>query len=228
MRISVVIPCYEMNDMGHIFLAQSLDKLVAQEFKDFEVIISDNSNNSLIENLCKEYSNKLDIKYFKNSIRGSSANTNNGIRHAKGELIKFLFQDDFLLNEYSLKIIDVNFKPEDNWLITACETSFDGVTLIRPFYPMYNDAIHLGNNTISSPSVLTIRNKEPLMFDEKSMWLMDVDYYKRLYDKYGEPKIIDTIAVVNRIGSHQVSNSQITDNIIKFEYEYMKKKHNDI
>ena len=43
-------------------------------------------------------------------------------------------------------------------MVTASEHSQDGVNFYRPFYPNYNDQIHLGKNTISSPSVLTIKN----------------------------------------------------------------------
>jgi len=225
-RFSIVIPCYDMNKVGYLFLSHSLDKLVLQEFKNFEVIVADQSVNDMVKMTCESYKDKLNIKYIKNNwTKGCSANLNFAIKHAKGELIKFLFQDDYLLNEYSLKIIDVHFKVTDNWLVTACEHSTDGQTLFRPFYPVYNEAIHLGNNTISSPSVLTIRNKDVLEFDENLKWLLDCEYYKRLCDKYGLPVIVNVVTVVNRIGSHQVTNSMITDNIIKYEYEYVKNKH---
>lgn len=206
--ISICIPTYEMNGKGHIFLKDSLKIISNQTFKDFNVIISDHSKNNLIENLCKVYTNKLNIKYFKNSdnIGSSSANINNAIKKADGGLIKILFQDDFLLNEKSLEEIVKNFDiNKDRWLITACEHTKDGKNLFRPFYPRYNNLIQFGKNTISSPSVLTIKNENPLLFDERLVWLMDCDYYKRCYDKFGDPKILNKINVVNRIGKHQIS-----------------------
>jgi glycosyltransferase involved in cell wall biosynthesis len=226
MKYSILIPTYDMAKVGHLFLAHSFDKLCAQEFKDFEVVVSDNSENDMNKLVCDKYADFLDIKYVRNlEKKGCSANLNFGMKQCTGEYIKFLFQDDFLLNEYSMKIIDNHIREQDDWIVTACEHSMDGITMMRPFYPMYNDSIHLGNNTISSPSVLTIRNKDVIEFDENSRWLLDVDYYKRLYAKYGEPRIVNAITVVNRIGAHQVTSSLITDNIIKYEYEYMKNKH---
>ncbi len=226
MRFSILIPTYDMAKVGHIFLAQSFEKLCAQEFKDFEVVVSDNAENDMNKMVCDEYKDRINIKYIRNlEKKGCSANLNFGMKHCSGEYIKFLFQDDFLMNEYSLRVLDNHLKETDDWMVSACEHSIDGVTMLRPFYPIYNDAIHLGNNTISSPSVLIIRNKDVLEFDENSRWLLDCDYYKRLYNKYGAPRICNVITVVNRIGAHQVTNSQITDNIIKYEYEYMKNKH---
>ena len=91
--------------------------------------------------------------------------------------------------------------------------------------PEYNDEIYLGNNTISSPSVLAIRNKNVLTFDESLSWLMDVDYYKRLFDKYGLPEIVENILVVNRLWDGQISTSQITQDIVDKEVAYMRRKH---
>lgn len=208
--ISVCIPTYEMRGHGHVFLRQSLDMLACQTFDDFEVIISDHSQNNLIQELCSEYLGRLSIKYYKNNNnRGSiSANTNNAMANASGKLIKILFQDDFLFNENSLSEIAQNFDLQhDQWMITASESSVDGVHFFRPFYPTYNKKIYRGNNTISSPSVLTIKNESPLLFDKKLIWLMDCDYYYRCYLTFGAPKILNTITVVNRVGKHQVSSA---------------------
>lgn len=210
--LSICIPTYEMKGYGHIFLEKSFDILTNQTFKDFNVIISDHSKDNLIEDLCIKYKDKLNINYYRNTekLGSSSANINNAIRKADGKLIKILFQDDFLFHEKSLEEIVQNFDIEkDNWLITACARSKDGINFFGSFYPKYNHLIHLGKNTISSPSVLTINNENPLLFDEKLLWLMDVDYYKRCYNKYGNPRIVNEINVVNRVGTHQVSNSLV-------------------
>lgn len=227
--VSVCIPVYDMHGIGHIFLKHSLDILRKQTFTDFNVVISDYSQTDLIKNLCDEYKNLLPLNYHKNldPTGGMSANTNNAIKNATGQLIKIIFQDDFLYDEKSLEVIVQNFDlANDHWLVTACEHSKDGTTFFRPFYPQYNDKIHLGNNTISSPSVLTIKN-EPrlLLFDTKLKWLMDCDYYKRCYDQFGSPKIVNVIAAVNRIGEHQISNTEATAALKKKEYYYILKKY---
>lgn len=226
--ISICIPTYEMNGQGSDFLRQSFEIITKQTFKDFDIVISDHSKDSGIKDLCKEYKERLDIYYYRYiKKRGnSSANINYAIKKAKGKLIKILFQDDFLFNSKSLEEIVKNFDlKKDYWLVTACKSSKDGIHFYRAFFPRYNDLIHLGNNTISSPSVLTLKNDNPLLFDEKLIWLMDCDYYKRCYEKFKNPKILNRVNVVNRVGDHQVSNLLANNTLKEKEYEYILNKY---
>lgn len=223
-RLSVAIPCYEAHGVGHLFIEEQLNILSIQTFKDFEVVISDHSKNYHILKKVQQFPN-LNIRYIKNTKNkgSSSANINNAMDHCSGELIKILFQDDFLMDSSSLEIISNNFTDNDNWLVTGCCHLINGV-LDKPFYPQWNDKIHLGNNTISSPSVLTIRNKNKLYFDDTLIWMMDVDLYKRYYLAYGLPKIINNINVVNRIWENQLSNT-ISINRKNEELQKMVKKY---
>ena len=118
----------------------------------------------------------------------------------------------------------INKNPNFNWLVTACEHSNDGFIFYRPHYPRWNNNIHYGNNTISSPSVLTIKNDDLTFFDERLIWLMDVDYYKQLYDKFGLPEFLQKINVVNRTWDNQFSNI-ISDERKELEYLQMVEKY---
>ena len=222
-KISVVIPTYEARGMGVAFLKQNLEALKAQTFKDFEVIVSDNSKYFIqeqIEWLCARYPF---VKYYRNDKRvGLVQNLNYAMSLARGELIKIIFQDDFLFHENALQDIVDNFK--GNWMVTASESTNDGKNFNRPFYPKYTEGMHLGINTISSPSVLTIRNEGHLLFDENVIMLMDVCYYKDCYDKFGEPTILNKINVANTVGNHQVSRN-ITQNQLDEEIEYSRNKY---
>ncbi len=147
------------------FLRKNLDILSEQSFKDFDVVVSDQSKADNIRRICAEYNDRLTLDYYHNPTGPytSAFNTNTAIKRAKGKLVKILFLDDFFFHKDALKDIVDNFDIEkDNWLVTACEHTTDGVTFTRPFYPRYHDKIHLGKNTISSPSVLTIKNEDPL------------------------------------------------------------------
>lgn len=208
---SIAIPTYEMHGYGEEFLINSFSILTKQTFKDFEIIISDHSKNNVIRNLCDKWAELLDIKYFKNdyNIGKSSANINNAIKLSNGEWIKILFQDDFLYGYDALENLKNHIIINNNvlWVATACQHTNDGQNMYRPFYPSWNDKIHLGINTISSPSVITIKNiNNKLYFNEDLLWLMDVEYYKRMYNIYGEPSYLNTVNVVNRTWNNSVSN----------------------
>ena len=210
MFFSIAIPTYEMKGRGSEFLEFNFNKFQSQSFKDFEVVISDHSQNNDIENLCNKWKNIININYIRNDYKrgSSSANINTCIKECKGKWIKILFQDDYLYNQDSLEnlfkfIINNKFK----WVATACDHTNDGVNLYRPFYPRWSNDLVFGNNTISSPSVISIENiNDGIYFNEELIWLMDVEYYKKKYDIYGEPGYLQDINVINRTWGERLSD----------------------
>lgn len=146
-------------------------------------------------------------------------NTNVGIKCARGELIKILYLDDCLAHKDALKdIVDAfELRPDAEWLITGTDNNVN---------PYWTDDIETGNNKLGSPSALTIRNHglDTPLFDEKMTWLLDCDYYRRMYDRYGMPIILSGVGVNIGIGDHQVSNL-LTDEQKGSEADYMRLKY---
>jgi glycosyltransferase involved in cell wall biosynthesis len=211
--ISVCIPTYEMRGLGTTFLKESLDILEGQTFKDFDVVICDNSKDSVIKNFCESYSSTFKIHYFSNPTgTGLSSNLNYIIKNncAKGKFLKILAQDDYLHYENALEKTAKGLIENTKWLVTGCIHTIDGKNFFKPVFPKYNRSIHLGNNTIGGLSVLTIKNDNPLFFDESLMWLPDCEYYKRCYDKYGSPQILNETLTVVRLGGHNITNTEAT------------------
>jgi hypothetical protein len=186
-KLSIVIPIHDMIG-GAEFLWNSINILMEQSFQDFEIVIT-----------------KAGLM---------AENTNEGIKRAKGELIKILYLDDVLAYKDALKDI-VEAMEGHQWLITAADNNL---------IPYYTDDIETGNNRLGSPSALTIRNDNPLLFDEKMSYLLDCDYYKRMYEKYGEPEILYPVGV--NIGLHpgQMTNL-LTTNEKNGEFSYMAQKY---
>jgi GT2 family glycosyltransferase len=81
MKMSIAIPCYEMNGRGVEMLSHSLSVLKQQTFTDFEVVVSDHSVDNDIYNICQNQK-LLNIKYIRNEQKrgSSSANINNAIK----------------------------------------------------------------------------------------------------------------------------------------------------
>ena len=165
-------------------------------------------------------------EYFlnENGKKQASANTNFAMKKASGQVIKIIFQDDYLYTNKALSnLYNVFSNTNISWCVCASEHSYDGVTVFRSFYPNYNDNIQLGNNTISSPSVIAVRRENYIPFDEKLIYLMDVDLYKRYFDRDGMPFILNDILVVNRLHDKQVSQL-VTKSLIRSELHYIKRK----
>jgi glycosyltransferase involved in cell wall biosynthesis len=228
MKISICIPTWEQYGHGTEFLKNNFDRFLNQTYKNFNVIISDHSKNDDIKNLCELYSDKFEIKYFSNDklLGNGPANTNNSIINADGKIIKIMFQDDFFYSNTSLELINEEFKNDEcKWLVNGCNhTNDNGKTFYNFMSPLWNDKIPLGVNTISSPSVLSFRNENICLFDEKLTMLMDCEMYYQLYIKYGLPKIITNCLVTNRMHPHQIS--RLYNQNLESEINYIKTKYN--
>jgi glycosyltransferase involved in cell wall biosynthesis len=210
MKFSICIPTWEQYGRGVEFLKNNFEVLLSQTYKNFNVIISDHSKDDNIKLLCDEYSNHFEIKYFKNEnfLGNGPANTNNAIINADGDIIKIIFQDDYLYDEKALELTSNEFENNEcMWLVCGCNhTHDDGLSYTNEMIPYWNDAIKKGVNTISSPSVLSFRNDKPCLFDENLTMLMDCDMYYQLYVRYGLPTILPKYLITNRIHKHQISN----------------------
>ena len=226
--ISITIPTYEMNGVGYKFLEKSLGFISKQSFKEFEIVISDHSKSNEIKNVCSNF-NSLDINYIKNdkNFGSSSANLNNAIENSKYDIIKFLMQDEYIYEENTLLDIKKTFDDSTtNWVATGCLFGNNVEQPIGKMIPYYNSDIIYGNNTIGSPSTISIRRTNDLeLFNPDLIWLMDCDYYKRLYDKWGEPKIIPEYKIF--VNQHQNQVTNIIDNKLKQgEHELLRNKYN--
>ena len=95
---SIAIPTYGYNGRGAEFLEHSLEIILNQTYKDYEIILSDHSTDDTIKNVFNRWKSELNIKYYSNDVgRGIiSPNINNAMKYCNGEWIKVLFQDDFL------------------------------------------------------------------------------------------------------------------------------------
>ncbi len=231
-RMSVAIPTYHYHGKGFQFLDDLLRTIEIQTFTDFEVVISDHSETDELLEKVKEFQDKFEINYFKNAekIGNSPANINSAISQCKGEIIKPMFQDDFFYDDEALEKIYYNLSgnPEKMWFLCGTNHTIDnGNSFFWELFPRFNDNLLDGVNTISSPSVIAFKNEIGVQFDENLVYLMDLDFYYHMRNKYGEPVYFDDILVSNRI--HPDSISSGIDNKEEFilkESNYCKKKFN--
>ena len=94
-KVSVIIPTY---NRAHL-LERSMRSVLAQTFKDFELIVVDDGSSDNTSEVVKKFSDAR-IRYVKHKInRGGAAARNTGINLAKGDFIAFQDSDDEWLLE---------------------------------------------------------------------------------------------------------------------------------
>lgn len=222
-RFSICIPVWEQHGFGLQYLKDLIHSIQIQTFQNYEIVISDHSINNDIYEFVATLKN---IKYVKNlSNRGNGVhNLNQTLIRASGEIIKVMFQDDFMFDRRCLEKFDKAFQDENNkWAVCGCNHTRDGVNFEKPMVPSWNDRLLEGVNTISSPSVLAFRNENIELFDENLTMLMDVAYYYRLGQRYGMPTVIEDCLVTNRWHENQIS-SRYSGNL-NDEIKFCKEKY---
>jgi len=200
-----------MKGQGVFFLERCLASIQKQEGIDWnllEVVISDQSQDQAIANFCAQYHGELILRYHRTSTgRGIAAhNLNQGIAKAHGQYIKILFQDDLLVEANYLKIL-IEQIDQSNAIcfLTGVTHTKNGIDFYQPITPADNPYFLFGNNTVSSPSVLTVHKSYLLAhpFDEHLKLLFDCDFYYQLFASKKSIQIIDTITVANGVWEGQ-------------------------
>jgi glycosyltransferase involved in cell wall biosynthesis len=98
-RVSISLPVFN----GENYLRAAIDSILAQTYRDFELIISDNASTDATQEICRNYVEKDQrVRYIRNAQNiGASANYNNAFRlSAAGEYFKWAAHDDLLTPTY--------------------------------------------------------------------------------------------------------------------------------
>lgn len=198
-----------------------------------EVIISDHSTTDDIEKFAHEIfpefaKRRTQLLYYrlKDKKGNSSANMNNAILHATGQIIKPMFQDDFFCNnECIYEIVKaMNENPSMSWGGVGFIHADENITrYYGDQIPYINKQILTGNNTFGCPTVSFFK-KSDLLFDENLLWLMDCEYYHNLRTKFGNPLIVNKTGVAIRVWTQSVSY-EIPENVKSEEEKYVLEKH---
>jgi glycosyltransferase involved in cell wall biosynthesis len=203
-EISIIVPVYKMKGTySQKFLVEFLSHLCFQSFKDFQIVIPDQSEDNDLKEICDAFSYVLNIKHVRNTgtLKTAAANVNFGIKHADGKYIKLLYVDDFFVDQNALLNIKNAFEanPDKNWLISGfvcCNE--DRTHFFNPRTPWYGNKYPNGDNTTGNPSTYSVRKENVLEMDENLLWIVDGEYFYRSYYHYGDPIIIKEVQVCFR------------------------------
>ncbi|MBE6349542.1 MAG: glycosyltransferase [Spirochaetaceae bacterium] len=92
-KISIIVPVYKVEK----YLSKCIDSILAQTFKDFELILINDGSPDNSPKICNDYAQKDSrIKVIHQKNAGVSAARNAGLDIAKGEYIGFVDSDDWI------------------------------------------------------------------------------------------------------------------------------------
>ena len=220
-EVSVIIPTY---NRGWV-LREAVDSVLAQDFKDFELIVVDDGSTDNTREILESYDHDLIV--LRQSNRGVSAARNRGIAAGRGRLVAFLDSDDLWLpRKLSSQVDFFNSNPaalvnqtEEIWIRNGVRVN--PKTRHRKFSGMiFEKSLAL---CLVSPSAVMMKRSlfdEVGLFDEDLPACEDYDLWLRVSRRY-PVHLIETPLIIKR-GGHADQLSQATG-LDKFRIRALKK-----
>jgi len=205
MLYSILITSYECYGKGSELLKENLLAVFDQTYRPIQCIVSDHSKNDAIENMVKTLDPKgVEFIYVRYSEHYGNPchNWNNALNYASGDYLHYLAMDDKLAHIRAIEhVVTYMRRINAKWIAVSQITSNDG----KRFIPTWNEDI-LQTNTISGPSAVVLdKSLKHITLDPQFTWLLDVDWYYRLYKEAGKPMITNNVIFVNRVHPHQLT-----------------------
>jgi glycosyltransferase involved in cell wall biosynthesis len=212
--ISICIPAYKNAD----YLRRLLNSIAVQTFKNFDVIITDDSPDTSLESLINQYSDKFILRYYKNRIPlGTPANWNYAISKAQGQWIKLMHDDDWFSAEKSLEIFasatsnnqNCNFIFSGFTEISDCGIKSYVINSLEKSLLKKSPLNLFKKNFIGHPSTTLIKNNRQTWYDEKIKWVVDFEFYIRCLN---QTKFFSLQQTLINIGIH---GNQVTKQVFR-------------
>jgi glycosyltransferase involved in cell wall biosynthesis len=190
-KVSVILPCYN----GARWISQAIESILAQTYKDFELIIIDDGSTDNSREIISSYLYDERVRYIYQEHKGFSAALNRGIRESRGEFIGFLGQDDlYMPNKLQIQVKYFNVHKDvnlvhSNYCFIDSSGRIIGVSNIKiPKFSSRRKLIEyiFINNFIGFETVLVKRRcfDEVGLFDERMAGFSDHDMWLRIAGEF--------------------------------------------
>jgi len=212
--VSVIIPTF--NNLS--LFKRALNSIIDQRNVNFEVIIVDDSTNNDIEFFLSDIKDHR-VKYFHNKPNlGAIKNWNYGLNMARGQFVILLHHDESFNDKYNYlatAISSLRERRADIVVSNIVVNQHDGSSRVAAFPLILRKIIFnrflsilFALNIIGPVSCVIFKRELITNFDERLHWLVDVDWYYRIFK--GRSVYFDKSLIVNSMHGH---SDQITQNI---------------
>ena len=218
-KVSVIIATY---NRAH-YIKEAVDSVLAQTFKDYEIVIVDDGSTDATKQVLQEYGDK--IRYFYQDNQGQAKALSHAVREAKGEYLAFIDDDDMWLPEKLAIQMQVFTTNGDIGLVASSMylTDKNGnitSTWGKPADVKENFESLFEENIIGFPSVVVRKDLVNRVggFDETLITTQDYDLWLRL-SKICQFKCIDIPLIKWRIhgsNKHQNKVQKLKDRLYIF------------
>jgi glycosyltransferase involved in cell wall biosynthesis len=193
-----------------------LDSIKVQTFRNFEILINDNSPDDSVEKLVDTFRNDLPISYERNQPSVSAGiNCIKVMQRANGDWIKVMHDDDWFASPDALQVFaDAAFKSGKDFIFCASSQVYLDSDKVEEDLLTPDEKEMLDNssfclfylNVIGHPSVVMHKKDHSVKYDANFNWVLDIDYYMRYFNAHpGYYYIPDKLVNIGK-GSTQESH----------------------
>ena len=209
-QVSVIVPTYNRASL----LKEALDSVLAQSYRNFELIVVDDGSTDHTRRLLASYGDRITVLFQPNAGVGAARNL--GIQAASGDLIALLDSDDYWLPE-KLAAQVAFFKATPQSLICQTEEIWirNGVRVNpKRRHRKLSGMIFQASLPLCliSPSAVMMRKSlldEVGLFDEDMPACEDYDLWLRITWKY--PVHLISVPLVVKRGGHADQLSRLPE-----------------
>jgi glycosyltransferase involved in cell wall biosynthesis len=185
--ISVIIPTYNREKL----IAASIDSVLAQTFRDFEIIVIDDGSTDGTADVASRYGTR--IRYVPRANEGRSAARNYALSIARGRFIAFLDSDDlYLPGKLALQVEYLENHPDVGMIYTSAYCIDENGNRLPHVYEasvsghIYEQVAFYVPVTITLPTVIARREvfEAVGVFDVAMDRFEDTDMWRRIAKEF--------------------------------------------
>jgi glycosyltransferase involved in cell wall biosynthesis len=184
-KVSICVPTYNRKK----YLKETLDSIIAQTYKDYEIVVVDDGSTDGTEEMIKKFGDSITYHWQENG--GDAAARNKLIQLARGEYISFIDSDDLLFPDAIERLVKVVEAEEEDVIAYGSYVRIDqdGNVCGKCKRKLYSGNItkHLFQTIIvhSCGSIFPRKIfKDPVVFDTSLNVCSDYDLWLSLSTKY--------------------------------------------
>jgi len=228
--ISICIPSYERTE----FLPRLLESIRLQNFRNFEVIFTDDSKTTAVKDFLDGYKADFPLVYVKNiPSLGTSRNMVEGLKYARANWIKMIHDDDFFADENSLAICAEYCTGDSQYVFSGYNEYFEETGKLNNKTISQKQFQHITKtpseifaaNLIGPPSVMMVRKDITVFFDSRLKWHTDMEYYYTILGKVKALYINKPLVNVSYNASQITNYTRMNPSVVVAEAIYLLNKH---
>ena len=210
--ISICIPTYK----NVAYLQRLLESISIQKFRDFEIVVTDNSPDTSVAELVNSFEPSLSIRYYKNDPpTNMGENFNRVLQKGNGKWIKMMHDDDWFASADALqKFAHAAAATDKKFIFSACNHIYSPSGKEVDEYltgwkkeMLEENALNLFYlNVIGHPSAVMHRKDDSVLYDPGFSWVVDVDFYIRYLNLHPGFEYIPEMLVKIGVDENQASN----------------------